>query len=81
MAANGNEQLGYQVVKLYTRLGEFVTDIEMLPFLHAPDGISWGARTFFKRAEKPGCYYEGMLWPASSVPANMRMRTLQETAD
>lgn len=79
MAAN--DALEYTVIRLYTRLGELVTDIEMLPFVYPPEGIVWGARTFFKRAEKPGCYYEGMLWDSRGVPGNLRMRELQEKAD
>jgi hypothetical protein len=46
-------------VPLYTRAGEFVVTVKILPYKLMPEAILWGARYFIKRDD--GKYYEGFV--------------------
>jgi hypothetical protein len=48
------------LVKLYTRGGDYVATIRMPPFNPPPEAISWATRLFARNEE--GDYREGMTW-------------------
>jgi hypothetical protein len=52
-------------VKLLTSDGSFVTEVDIPPFQVMPDGLQWGARTFFRNAA--GEYREGLLFHVTVV--------------
>lgn len=52
-------------VKLYTRDGGFVVEINILPFKIYPEAIMWGERMFIKTPG--GEYREGFMWVADSI--------------
>ncbi len=47
-------------VKLFTRGGEFVIEIEVLPFALMPEVIQWGTRIFVRENDER--YLEGFLY-------------------
>lgn len=46
-------------VDLFTRAGEFVTKVTILPYKTMPEAILWGQRFFVRRED--GKYYEGFV--------------------
>lgn len=49
--------MGITVVPLYTREGEEIARVPIVPFAKPPEAILWGER-FFVRREGDGKYYE-----------------------
>ncbi|HEY9608945.1 hypothetical protein [Allocoleopsis sp.] len=46
------------LVRLETSDGRFVANVEVLPFLSAPDVVLWGERHFKLHQENPATYRE-----------------------
>ncbi len=54
-------------ITLYANDGGLVTKLEMPPFIHPPDVVLWGQRTFIRDLEVSTNYVECFAWYA---PAN-----------
>jgi hypothetical protein len=48
------------LVKLYTRGGDYVATVHIPPFKPPAEAIGWGTRSFMRDAE--GEYREGIMW-------------------
>lgn len=46
-------------IDLFTRSGELVTKVTILPYKIMPEAIMWGTRFFVRRED--GKYYEGLV--------------------
>lgn len=62
---------GFIPTELYTKLGGFVTVVDVPPFNPKPEILQWGAR-FFVYDAKQDKYIEGMLyWCGNDLPKNI----------
>ncbi len=57
-------------IDLFTRSGDFVANVGILPYATMPEVINWGTRFFVLRED--GKYYEGFVSTVSAEPATRK---------
>ena len=63
-------------IVLYTRGGDEVTTVSVMPMTPMPEGILWGSRVFFR--DQDNVYREGMLWSDPSTIAVIPVNQLSD---